>query len=209
MKDNKTLVIGAVILGVMFTAAVGFAYYMSKPKQTLPYFGADSESGRQHVISPFALTDQRDLTITRDSLKGKIYVADFFFTTCKTICPVMTTQMQRVYRQYKNDASIAFVSHTVDPDYDTPSVLSQYAKQNNANAGRWYFLTGDKKQIYDLARNSYFVDATEGDGGPDDFVHTQNFALVDKSMHLRGYYDGTDSLEINKLIKDIEVLKGE
>ena len=175
----------------------------------LPYFGQDGETSKQHVISEFNLTDQRGISITRDSIKGKIFVADFFFTTCKTICPLMTNQMQRLYQQYENDPSICFVSYTVDPETDTQEILAEYAKEKKASAGKWYFLTGDKKQIYDLARNAYFVSATKGDGGEDDFVHTQNFALIDKTMHIRGYYDGTDSLEINKLMKDIEVLREE
>lgn len=201
--------VGAVILAILFAGAVGFAYYLSKPRKSLPYYGQDSETSKQHIISDFNLTDQRGITITRDSLKGKIFVADFFFTTCKTICPVMTTQMQRLNKQYKNDPTVCLVSHTVDPETDTPEVLAAYAKQKGASVFKWYFLTGDKKQIYDLARTSYYVSATKGDGGADDFVHTQNFALVDKTMHIRGYYDGTDSSEINKLIGDIEVLKEE
>ncbi len=196
-------------MAILFAGAVAFAYYLNKPKAVLPYFGQDGESSKQHVISEFNLTDQRGISITRDSIKGKIFVTDFFFTTCKTICPLMTNQMQRLYQQYENDPSICFVSYTVDPETDTPQILADYAQQKKASAGKWYFLTGDKKQIYDLARNAYFVSATQGDGGEDDFVHTQNFALIDKTMHIRGYYDGTDSLEINKLMKDIEVLREE
>ncbi len=203
MKSRIYLIISLVVI---FMVAVCIGYYMIKPKVTLPYYGGDSENSMQHIIKDFSLTDQRGLTITKDSIKGKIVVADFFFTTCHTICPVMTTQMQRVYQQYYNDSSICFVSYTVDPDYDTPEILAEYAKNKNANAGKWYFLTGDKKLIYDLARNAFFVSATEGDGGEDDFVHTQNFALLDQSMHIRGYYDGTDSLSINKMISDIKIL---
>ncbi len=209
MKKNSPLIIGVITLAILFAGAVSVAYYLNKPRVILPYYGQDSETSQQHVISEFDLTDQRGINITRDSIKGKIFVADFFFTTCKTICPLMTTQMQRLYQQYENDPSICFVSYTVDPETDTPEILAAYAQQKKALPSKWYFLTGEKKQIYDLARNSYFVSATKGDGGADDFVHTQNFALIDKTLHIRGYYDGTDSAEINKLIGDIEVLKEE
>ncbi len=209
MNKNKPLIGGAVLLVVLFSFAIGYAYYLNKPKATLPYFGLDGEMSVQHIIPDFSLTDQRGLNIIRDSVKGKIYVADFFFTTCKSICPIMGTQMKRVYDRYENDAAICFVSHTVDPDIDTQQALAQYASEKKAKAGKWYFLTGDKKQIYDLARSGYFVSGTKGDGGADDFVHTQNFALIDKTMHIRGYYDGTDSTAINKLMDDIQVLEEE
>ena len=209
MKKNNPLLIGAILLFVIMVSAVCYAYYLNIPKARLPYFGEDSEESVSHIIPAFSLTDQRGLTITADSIKGKIVVADFFFTTCRSICPLMSTQMKRVYQQYINDTSVCFVSHTVDPEFDTPQVLANYAKGKNAEVGKWYFLTGDKKQLYELARNGYYVSATKGDGGPDDFVHTQNFALVDKTMHIRGYYDGTDSTAINKLIGDIKILQEE
>ena len=207
MLNKKSRIIYALSLFVFFAIAVGYAYHLTKPISKLPYFGATAESGKHHKILPFKLTDQRGLIITNDSLKGKIYVADFFFTTCKTICPEMTTQMHRAYKIFLNDPSVSFVSHTVDPEFDTREVLAAYAERLNAQSGKWYFLTGDKKEIYDLARTAYFVSDTKGDGGSEDFVHTQNFALVDKQQHIRGYYDGTDSLQINKLISDVEKLK--
>lgn len=160
-----------------------------------------------HKVADFTLTDQTGATITQKNLDNKMYVTDFIFTTCHSICPVMSDQMQRVYETYKQDNDIVFVSHTVDPEGDSVSVLASYAARHGAIAGKWYFLTGDKKQLYDLARESYLISATIGDGGPDDFVHSQFFALVDKNKHIRGMYDGTDSIQVNKLIGDIEILK--
>lgn len=160
-----------------------------------------------HSIADFSLTDQTGATVTQKNLDNKMYVADFMFTTCHTICPIMSKQMQRVYEQFQTDSTIAFVSHTVDPEYDSVAVLADYATRHGAKSGQWYFLTGDKQQLYDLARNSYLITATVGDGGPDDFVHSQFFALVDKNKHIRGMYDGTDSVQVNKLIGDIEILK--
>ena len=114
--------------------------------------------------------------------------------------------MERVNEKFKDEPTVMFLSHSVNPEFDTPDILKEYAEHHHADANRWHFVTGDKKQIYDLARQSYLVIATAGDGGPDDFVHTQNFALVDKQKRIRGYYDGTDSTEVNKLIDDITIL---
>lgn len=160
-----------------------------------------------HTVSDFSLTDQTGATVTQKNLDGKMYVADFIFTTCTGICPVMSDQMQRVYEKYKADSNIAFVSHTVNPEGDSVPVMAAYAAKHGAQAGHWYFLTGDKKQIYDLARHSYLVYAIEGDGGAEDFVHSQYFALVDINKHIRGVYDGTDSAQVNKLIGDMEIMK--
>ena len=160
-----------------------------------------------HSTKNFSLVDQAGTIVTEKNFDNKIYVADFIFTTCTGICPTMTNQMQRVYEKFKNDTSFAIASHTVDPEGDSIPVLAAYAEKHGARVGQWYFLTGDKKQIYDLARTSYLITATEGDGGAEDFVHSQFFALIDKNKHIRGLYDGTDSLQVNKLIGDIEILK--
>ena len=118
----------------------------------------------------------------------------------------MTEEMIRVYKAYKDEPEVLILSHTVDPEHDTPEVLARYAKNRDINSEKWHFVTGEKKQLYDLARYSYLVDATEGDNGPNDFVHTENFALVDREGRIRGYYDGTDSVEVKKLIGDIRLL---
>jgi len=203
---SKTFWAGAVTLAVIFGVSVFAAYRILKPVKTLPVYGPTSDNAESHRVAPFSLTNQLGQTVTEETVKGKIYVADFFFTTCHGICPVMTTQMRRVYELYKGSPDILFLSHTVNPDHDTVPVMADYAVRHGADASQWIFLTGDKKHIYDLARTSYLVDASEGTGGTEDFVHTQNFALVDRKLHIRGYYDGTDSVDVNRLIEDISLL---
>jgi protein SCO1/2 len=192
----------ALVLGVSVFAA----YRINKPSRILPVYGPSADGADAHSISHFSLINQLGQSVTEQNVSGKIYVADFFFTTCHGICPRMNSQMQRVYENFKKNPDVLFLSHTVNPEFDTVPILAEYARRHDADARQWMFLTGDKKQIYDLARNSYLVDASKGNGGPEDFVHTQNFALVDRNRHIRGYYDGTDSLEVNKLIDDIGLL---
>lgn len=178
-----------------------------KPLRVLPVYGpVDEQTKANHTIAPFSLTDQNNMVFTSEMLDGKIYVADFFFTTCKSICPKMSTNMQSVYEKFKDNNQIAFVSYTVNPANDTAEVLKEYASKHGVTTNNWIFLTGDKKQIYDLARKSYLVDASEGNGDDEDFVHTQNFALVDKKKRIRGYYDGTNPQDVQKLIAEINIL---
>ncbi|MFI5171533.1 MAG: SCO family protein [Chitinophagales bacterium] len=200
-------------LASIFIAVVGVAIYFvyastaaNVKEPVLPFYGPRGENGDPHFVFNFKLTDQDNKEITLDQYKGKIYVADFFFTTCQGICPIMTEGMIKVYRTYDNNPDILFLSHTVDPEHDTSEVLHRYAENRDIKSAKWHFVTGAKKDIYDLARYSYLVDATEGDAGPNDFVHTENFALVDREGRIRGYYDGTDSVEVNKLILDISAL---
>jgi protein SCO1/2 len=171
-----------------------------------------------HSISGFSLLNQ-DSNIVSDSIfKGKIHIANFFFTTCGTICPKMSSEMRRVQHAIEKDTDVVIVSYTVDPEYDTPFILKEYALQHKAIANKWFFLTGDKKTIYDLARNSYYLVAGEGDGGPEDFIHSEMFTLIDKDGRIRGgkdkkgnllTYDGTNILDVNRLLEDIDVLKRE
>lgn len=160
-----------------------------------------------HTIPPFAFTGQNNQTITNEQFKGKIYIADFFFTHCPSICPTMTKSLRRIQAAFKPDDDIMILSHTVDPVRDTPQRLSDYADRYEADSTCWFFVTGDKKALYDQARYGYFVSATEGDGGEEDFVHTEKFVLVDPQGVIRGYYDGTDSVAVNRLVRDIVVLK--
>lgn len=162
-----------------------------------------------HKVPDFSFIDQNGKVVTQQDFEGKTYVADFFFTTCETICPIMSKEMMRVALHFKDDPEVAFLSHTVDPETDSVPQLKSYAQAHQANDGQWRFVTGAKTALYDMARNGYFVTATQGDGGPDDFVHTQNFVLVDKYKQIRGYYDGTEPAEMDKLIKDIALLKAE
>ena len=159
-----------------------------------------------HRVGSFNLTNQIGKEITEKDYKGEIYVTDFFFVTCPTICPNMTKQMNRVYDEFIDNKDISFLSHTVMPVADSVPVLKQYATDLGINADKWNFVTGDKKQIYNLARKTYFAAVTEGDGGVNDFVHTENFVLVDKEKRLRGFYDGTSKEDVDRLITDIYTL---
>lgn len=204
-----------VIAAAVFVYAF-FVYDTNKPIRYLPVYGEknyESKNGKTdtiyHTIQDFSFVNQEGQTVTHQTFEKSIYVTDFFFTTCHTICPIMSTQMERVAEKFKGNQEVKFLSHTVDPDIDTVDQLKRYAVKHNADANQWMFVTGDKKALYDIARTSYLLDASQGDGGPDDFIHTQNFALIDKDRRIRGYYDGTDTTDVNRLIKDIELLLGE
>ena len=149
---------------------------------------------------------QTYLKTTENDFRNKIYVTDFFFVTCPTICPKMTDQMHRVYEEFKENDDILFLSHTVMPEADSVPVLKDYAEKLKVDVKKWKFVTGDKKQIYNLARKTYFAAVTEGDGGVNDFIHTENFVLVDKEKRLRGFYDGTSKKDVDRLIEDINAL---
>lgn len=162
-----------------------------------------------HTVKGFSLFDTDSNLVTEKITEGKIYVVDFFFSTCKTICPKMSNQLMRVQHNFRDDPDVAILSFTVDPQNDTPSRLREYAKKHKAIAGKWYFLTGPKEQIYELARNSYFLNAVEAEGGPDAFIHSEQFLLIDKEKRIRGMYNGTDHFEVKKLIEDIGALRFE
>lgn len=204
----RFFIVGLITLGFMI-----YAYTILNPEkdetELLPVYGPRNEDSTDHKIASFSFIDQEGKKVTEEDVNGKIYIADFFFTTCQGICPIMSGQMQRVYEHYKGDERIHFLSHSVKPVEDSVPVLAAYAKEHGADAKQWQFLTGDKKELYEMARKSYLVSVTEGNGGPEDFVHTQFFALVDPERRIRGFYDGTDSTEVNKLIDDIHVLLGE
>ena len=183
--------------------------YGNQQTDTLDEKGNPVTINHIHKVPDFSFTDQNGKEFTQRNTEGKTYVADFFFTTCQSICPGMGKEMMKLANRFTSNPDILFVSHTVDPETDSVPQLKAYASAHNARAGQWYFLTGEKKKLYDMARKGYFVTATEGDGGPEDFVHTQNFVLVDKYRQIRGYYDGTDSTEMEKLYRDILLLKDE
>ena len=164
---------------------------------------------RNHKIAAFELINQNGDTITQEGYKDKIYVADFFFTRCQTICPIMTTNMGRLQEVFKNDDDIKLLSLSVTPDMDSVTILREYADKMGVIDAKWNITTGDKKHIYELARKSYFAVLDEGDGGVQDFIHTENFVLVDKRQQIRGFYDGTDNEDIKRLVSDIRILQNE
>lgn len=162
---------------------------------------------KYHTIADFSLTNQNGQQITQDNYKNKIYVADFFFTTCPTICPIMTKNMADIQGRIMDDNEVLLLSHSVTPEIDSVAQLKKYALEKGVDDRKWNLVTGDKKQIYQLARKSYLAVTNDGDGGPYDMIHTENFILVDKERRIRGFYDGTKQEDIEKLMKDIDVLK--
>ncbi|MCG2430126.1 SCO family protein [Aequorivita xiaoshiensis] len=163
---------------------------------------------KYHTIADFSLINQNGKTVTQEDYADKIYVADFFFTTCQTICPIMTDHMVKIQEELKNDDDILLLSHTVTPEIDSVPQLKKYAVEKGVNDAKWNLVTGDKKEIYDLARKSYLA-AKDVPYEEYDLIHTENFVLVDKKKRIRGFYDGTDPEAIETLLHDIEVLKKE
>lgn len=162
---------------------------------------------KYHSIADFKLINQNGDTISQADYADKIYIADFFFTTCPTICPVMTANMADIQQIIKGDDEVMLLSHSVTPEIDSVPQLKKYALEKGVIDAKWNLLTGDKKQIYELARKSYLAVLTDGDGGPYDMIHTENFILVDKERRIRGFYDGTSSEEVAQLLEDLKVLK--
>lgn len=162
-----------------------------------------------HRILPFTLVNQLGDTVTERDVAGQILIVDFFFTRCPTICPVMTEQLTRVQAAFPDESRLRLLSHSVTPVADSVPVLAAYADRYQADPSQWWFLTGDKAHIYDLSRRSYFACLEEGDGGLQDFVHTENVALIDASGRIRGMYDGTDGAAVNQLIEDASWLLDE
>ncbi|MET7030129.1 SCO family protein [Sediminicola luteus] len=162
---------------------------------------------KNHMVSDFSLINQYGDTITQHDYQNKIYVTDFIFTRCPSICPIMTNHIQRLQKVFNNDEEVAFLSISVTPKMDSVPILKEYADRNNAIRNKWNITTGDKKHIYNLARKSYFAAVDEGDGGLQDFIHTPNFILVDTKKQIRGVYDGTKTSEVDRLIKDINILR--
>ncbi|MDQ3049167.1 MAG: SCO family protein [Bacteroidota bacterium] len=181
----------------------------------LPFLGEKSPgvNGKDtiyHSIPPFSFINQDGKTITDKTYEGKIYVADYFFATCQSICPKMATQLLRVQDKFAyTNGLVQILSHTVDPEHDSVPVLKAYSEMIHADTKIWNFVTGDKKELYEIARSGYLVNALEGDGGPEDFIHSELFVLVDKEKHIRGIYDGTDIKAVNDLLDDIKVLIAE
>lgn len=207
-----------IVLAILSAIIITVFYNLLKVEKKLPVYQPASVNAelvdstiqyqkKYHKIADFSLINQNGETVTQDDYKDKIYVADFFFTTCQTICPIMTKNMHEVQKAFITDDEVKMLSHTVTPEIDTVAQLKRYAKEKGVNASKWNLVTGDKKQIYELARKSYLAVKDVGDGGPFDMIHTENFMLIDKERQIRGYYDGTDPKEIERLIDDIKTLK--
>lgn len=162
-----------------------------------------------HTIPDFSFVNQDSSIITNKTYEGKIYVADFFFTTCPTICPVMKKQMLRVYEKYKENPKVGILSHTIDPRHDSVKVLKEYATRLGINGKMWNFVTGEKSKIYEIGEKSYYVTAGEDSTAAGGIIHSGAFILVDTKRRVRGVYDGTKETDVTKLMKDMEVLLNE
>ena len=181
----------------------------------LPFYGekelaANGKDTLYHAIPSFQFINQDGDSITDKTYDGKIYVVDYFFSTCKSICPKMASELIRVQKKFSyTNGLVQILSNTVNPENDSVPVLKAYANMVHADAKMWNFVTGEKKKLYDIARNGYLLNALEGDGGADDFIHSELFILIDKEKHIRGIYDGTKIKEVSNLIDDIKVLIAE
>ena len=181
----------------------------------LPFYGEKNlaDNGKDtlyHTVPPFKSVNQDGDTISDKTLDGKIYIANYFYTACNSICPKMTTELLRVQEKFEyTNGMVQIISHTVKPLEDSVPVLKAYANMVHSNGKIWSFLTGDKKQLFDLARNGYLLNTTEGHGDSVDFIPLDFFILVDKEKHIRGVYNGTKIKEVNNLIDDVKVLMAE
>tara|TARA_R110002126_G_scaffold47110_7_gene132098 strand:+ start:493 stop:1200 length:708 start_codon:yes stop_codon:yes gene_type:complete len=204
------LLISGVIVYLFYNALV--------PKKLLPVYSPAMVNSelvpeeiqhirKYHTIADFSLTNQNGVIITQEDYKDKIYIADFFFTTCPTICPIMTKNMADIQQEIINDDDVLLLSHSVTPEIDSVAQLKKYAIEKGVDDTKWNLLTGDKKQIYELARKSYLAVKTDGDGGPFDMIHTENFILVDKQKRIRGFYDGTNKEDMEQLLIDLKILR--
>lgn len=161
---------------------------------------------KYHKISDFNLVNQNGIDVTQNNYDKKIYVADFFFTTCPSICPIMTKNMYALQQKLSSYPAVKLLSFSVTPEIDSVAQLKRYAVENKVDDSRWNLVTGNKKEIYQLARKSYLVVKEDGDGGPNDMIHTENFVLVDRQKRIRGYYDGTQASAMDDILRDIAIL---
>ncbi|WP_306350742.1 SCO family protein [Flavobacterium sp. '19STA2R22 D10 B1'] len=187
-----------------------------KEGSKLPYLGNTAQvkesSGIQgrgegyFKVLDFEFLNQEGIKVNNETFKNKIYVADFMFLKCPTICPVMNTEMKRVYDVYKKNDKVLFVSHTIDPDNDSIPALKSYAEHLGVDSRKWHFLYGAKKDIYTMAEKGYFAQAYEDEKAPGGYAHSGGFLLIDSKRHIRGVYDGTNPTDVDRLIKEIVIL---
>ncbi len=209
MKLKKEI-IKLICLSILLTACTtNLVKEEKKVNHVLPIYGIKKLGTTDtiyHSINNFTFTNQYNEAVTEQTVKNKIYVADFFFATCQSICPQMTKQLTRVQQAFEKNDSILILSHTVNPMHDSVNVLNEYAQRYGAIKNKWHFLTGDKKIIYELAKTSYLVNALEDDGSAEGFLHSELLLLLDSKQRIRGMYDGTDEAAVTKLIADTKLL---
>jgi protein SCO1 len=202
MKKTATIWFFVIVLVIPMMAFAIFNWY-EKKIGSLPFLT------EKNSIAASILFDQENNRVSIPAIKNKTIVADFFFTHCPTICPKMTRQMQRVADYFNDNTELMFLSITVDPERDSAARLKQYVYERKITNKNWLFLTGSKQDIYKLARNSFKIVASDGDGGPADFIHSDKLVLLDKQKRIRGYYNGTGQKEVDQLITDIKKLNHE
>lgn len=207
---------------MLITLLIGAMACQSDPKQEqLPIMGHTAYEERvvdgktitdtvYHTIDNFVFYDQDSNRVSRETVEGKVYVADFFFTTCPSICPVMATQMLRVYEKYQDNDEFMILSHSIDPEYDTVGLLKDYAQRLGVKEkGNWRFLTGLETDVYELGEKKYYATTQADSTAPGGFLHSGAFLLVDQKGRIRGHYDGTKPEAVDKLMQDIEILLDE
>lgn len=213
MKEMKSLLNNRTRCFVLHLASCALLLASCTPKsEKLPVLGERNWTGKDtvyHTIAPFQFVDQDSASITKATFDGKIYVADFFFTSCRSICPIMKTQMVRVYEATQDMPDVLLLSHSIDPEYDTVALLHDFANRLGVESKRWHFVTGVKDSIFKIAQTSYFATATEDKSEPDGRIHSGAFLLIDKLGRIRGKYDGTKEESVNQLIVDIGKLRKE
>lgn len=210
MIKNKTIQLFAVLVFVIPAAAYALVNLYEKKFQQLPVYGPVKEVNGEKVktvVGDFTFTNQDGNVISNKLWDKKIVVANFFFSHCPVICPKMTNNLKKVQDEYMEDNSVLISSFSVDPERDSAAQLKVFAQRFNINSSKWQLFTGDKKEIYRFARNEMMIVATDGDGGPSDFIHSDKLVLIDKQKRIRGYYDGTSEGEVKQLIQDIKKIK--
>lgn len=208
MFKNKTAVFLLVFFMILGISFLGYYYKVMRehPKKLSTY------GNPGHTVKPFSFINQDGKVVTNKDFDGKIYVVEYFFTTCEGICPKMNENMAKVYQAFRGQNDVAILSHTVDPETDTVEQLKRYSMKFDADPNQWVFVTGNKDSLYKMAIKSYIVPVTEDTTNTDvlpDFIHTEKFILVDKEKHIRGIYDGTNEGDVKKLIVDINTLQSE
>lgn len=189
------------LFGLMAAGLAGYLLFQKSTNSELPVLGPEG-----HQVPAFSFVNQNGDTTGSELLQGKIFVADFIFTSCPGICPKMTSEMKRVQEAYAGNENLKLISFTVDPERDSAQALATYMELYDVDPDVWTMYTGNKKKLYQLTRSGFYITAVEGDGGPEDFIHSEKLVLVDTEKRIRGYYDGTDPESVDQLITDIEKL---
>ncbi|MFA6246142.1 MAG: SCO family protein [Mucilaginibacter sp.] len=212
VKNKAIIIFFSVIITVPLLAFTVMRWYENNI-EPLPYYhngtSIESRDVKHFAVPDFAFLNTDSSRLKGNFVRGKVWVVNYFFTSCPTICPKMMAGMRQIQQAYAGDQQVRLVSLSVDPYHDTPAKLKKYAAKKGINLLQWQLGTGSKPELYLFARNGLFITATDGDGGEGDFIHSDKIVLIDRQSHIRGYYDGTDSDEISRLIKDISRLKAQ